>query len=84
MHDRVTEAYHELANGIILRAVTDYRNALVGVGYGHKTPKTVVIECERFFRSYYFTLLTKISGEYLIEKIRKEVQDEGHVNSTDT
>lgn len=84
MQNIETELYQELANAIILQAVTDYRNALAGKSYCGKSPEYVVAECERFFRSHYIHHLTKISGEYLIEKIRKEVEDEHHSNSTDT
>lgn len=79
-----TEPYQELYNAIVLQAVTDYRNALIGIGYSRKSSEYVVRECERFFRSGYFCMLTKVPGEYLIEKIRKEVGDESHSNSTDT
>lgn len=70
------EWYQELANGIVLRAVEDYRKALDGNVYsknfGHKSPEYIIKECEKFFRSSYFRLLTKVSGEYLIEKLRQE------------
>ena len=75
MQNGVIEPYQELANAIVLQTVTDYRRALAGISYCGKSPECVVAECERFFRSYYFTILTKVSGEYLIDKIRKEVQD---------
>lgn len=84
MRDVETELYQELYNAIVLQAVTDYRNALAGNSYCSDCPEDVVRECESFFRSEYFALLTKVPGEYLIEKIRKEVKDESHSNSTDT
>ena len=84
MQDVGTEIYQGLYDAIVIQAANDYRKALVGVGYGSHSPEDVVRECERFFRSKYFSMLTKVSGEYLIEKIRKEVQDESHSNSTDT
>ena len=65
-----------LAEGIVLQAVADYRRALVGEGYDRVPPEVVVKECEKFFRSNYFCMLTKISGEYLIEKLRQEVEGE--------
>ena len=65
-----------LADAIVLQAVNDYRNALVGIAYDRKSAEDVVKECERFFRSEYFGLLTKVSGEYLIDKLRQEVQGE--------
>ena len=70
------EAYQPLTDAIVLQAVTDYRNALVGIGYERKSAEQVMSECERFFRSEYFSLLTKVSGEYLIEKLRQEVEGE--------
>lgn len=84
MRDVETEIYQELYNAIVLQAVTDYRNALRDISYDRKSPEDVVIECERFFRSEYFAQLTKVPGKYLIEKIRKEVEDERHSNSTNT
>lgn len=73
---KIDRWYQELANGIVSQAVTDYRNALDGKVYsknfGRTTPEYIIADCERFFRSKYFQLLTKVSGEYLIEKLRKE------------
>ena len=78
------EPYQALANAIILQAVTDYRNALLGYGCACKKADSVKLECEKFFRSEYFSYLTKVSGKYLIEKLREEVQDASNFNSTDT
>ena len=79
-----TEAYQEVANAIVLQAVTDYRNALMGKSYCGKSAEDVVSELESFFRSTYFALLTKVPGVLLIEKLREEVEDEDHIDSTDT
>lgn len=73
-----------LADAIVLQATTDYRKALAGEGYERNSAEDVVRECERFFCSNYFCMLTKIPGEYLIERIRKEVEDENHANSANT
>lgn len=67
--------FKEIANGIIAQAADDYRNALDGRGYENRTAGYVVKEIERFFRSSYFRILTKVDGEYLIEQIRKEHED---------
>lgn len=61
--------YEKLANAIILQAVKDYRKALKHDERGRKR------EIERFFRSEYFTVLTNISGEMLIRKLRAEVKE---------
>lgn len=63
------DGYKELANAIILQAVKDYRKALKHDERGRKR------EIERFFRSEYFTVLTNISGEMLIRKLRAEVKE---------
>lgn len=68
--------YEELANAIVLQAVTDYRNA-------RKTLKTrpkdrdamyTTKEVIAFFRSDYFKVLTSIDPELLISKLRKEFE----------
>ena len=79
-----TEQYQELYNAIVIQAVTDCRNALKGIGYDRISSEDAVRDCERFFRSDYFSMLTKVPGEYLIERIKKEVEDERNSNSTDT
>lgn len=61
--------YEKLAEAIILQAVKDYRKALKHDERGRKR------EIERFFRSEYFTVLTNISGEMLIRKLRAEVKE---------
>lgn len=63
------DGYKELANAIILQAVKDYRKALKHDERGRKR------EIERFFRSEYFTVLTNISGEMMIQKLRAEVKE---------
>lgn len=63
------DGYKELANAIILQAVKDYRKALKYDERGRKR------EIERFFRSEYFTVLTNISGEMMIQKLRAEVKE---------
>ena len=63
------DGYKELANAIILQAVKDYRKALKHDERGRKR------EIERFFKSEYFTVLTNISGEMMIQKLRAEVKE---------
>lgn len=69
-------SYRDLFNAIILQAVNDYRNALRGIGYGRYSPEKVVEECEQFFRSSYYGMLTKIDGEYLILRLKQEKEGE--------
>lgn len=63
------DGYKELANAIILQAVKDYRKALKHDERGRKR------EIEKFFRSEWFSILTSISGEMLIQKLRAEVKE---------
>ena len=66
------EGFENLANAIIVQAVKDYRKALSGFSSDGKSDTDVIAECERFFRSEWFSVLTNADGEYLITNIRKE------------
>ena len=55
--------YEELANAIVLQAVKDYRL--------HDDEQELA-SIERFFRSGWFGVLTRIDPEMLIAKLRKE------------
>ena len=55
--------YEELANAIVLQAVKDYRLA---------DDEAELAEIERFFRSGWFGVLSKVDPEYLIRNLRKE------------
>lgn len=63
----------ELANAIVQQAVTDYRNALRGISYDKKhSPEFIIQDIENFFHSSYYKMLTKIDGDYLLERLKKE------------
>lgn len=61
-----------LCNAIILSAVNDYRKARCGERVAGKEPGWVIADCERFFLSDWFAMLTNLDGEMLLEKLRKE------------
>lgn len=65
-------AYTDLANGIVKQAVDDYRSALKGNLVDGKPPEEVIPKIEKFFRSDWYRMLTKVDPEYLIEQLRKE------------
>ena len=67
--------YAELANAIVLSAVKDYRKALKRLKKfpWDESSRIMKKECERFFRSGWFAVLTSIDGEVLIEKLKAEV-----------
>lgn len=62
------QGIENLCNAIVLSAVKDYRTALAKKNYDE------IASIERFFRSEWYKQLTKIDGEFLIEKIREEFQ----------
>lgn len=55
--------YEERANAIVLQAVKDYRLT---------DDEAELAEIERFFRSGWFGVLSKVDPEYLIRNLRKE------------
>ena len=68
------DPYENLANGIILQAVTDYRKALKKLkrepdDYPAKYMKR---EVERFFTSRWYTRLTEVDGKMLLDRLGKE------------
>lgn len=73
--------YTFLTNAIILQAVKDYRLALRyerDLRYNQEMQhsyRKLLRECERFFRSEWFSALTTVNGNTIIKKLRKEVDD---------
>ena len=70
------EGYERLANAIVIQAAEDYRKALKKLNKHPRddNAKLLVNELERFFKSQWYNELTDISGEWLMEKIKKSVQ----------
>jgi len=60
-------SYENLANAIILQAVKDYRLT---------DDERELQEIERFFRSGWFGVLSKVDPEFLIKKLRKEKRND--------
>lgn len=75
MQNPTDTACENLANAIILKAVDDYRKALRGVGYGRLSPGQVIEEVEAFMLSEYFENLTRVKGDYLIAKLKREHEE---------
>lgn len=59
--------YENLTNAIILQAVKDYRLT---------DDEQEFQEIERFFRSGWFGVLSKVDPEYLIRQLRKEKRND--------
>ena len=70
----MTDPYENLANGIILQAVKDYRLARKKLKKRPKneSAKLMAEDCESFFRSDWFGALTGIDGEMLLRKLQEE------------
>ena len=67
--------WEDLAQAIILQAAEDYRKALKGL---QEKPGSRIFlkrkrECERFFHSEWFTVLSKANPEMILDGIRKEM-----------
>jgi hypothetical protein len=70
------DPYENLANAIILQTVRDYRYALkqIKMNPANKTAMSDAMECERFFRSGWYSAITNVDGEHLINKLREKVK----------
>lgn len=73
------DPYDSLANGIILQAVKDYRDANKKLSRGRKNQAAQQMkdECLRFFHSRWFTALTDVDPEFLVKKLDEEVEHDG-------
>ncbi len=69
------DPYEALANAIILQAVTDYRKALKQLARtpDYKPALKDKRECEAFFQSQWFKVLTTVDGTRLMNQLQKEV-----------
>lgn len=66
-----------LANAIIIQAVSDYRDSLRGKrAYRFVSVDDMLKDCERFFESEWFTILSKIDGVQLMRRLQEEYQNE--------
>jgi hypothetical protein len=73
----INNAYEELANAIVLRAVEDYRKAHEDIRKNKNIifAKISIAEIERFFRSGWYKELTSVDGEVLLQKLKKEMEE---------
>ena len=70
------DAYENLANAIVVRAVEDYREALKTLNLIRENEDALAMkeECGRFFQSGWFMALTKVDGKWLLRKLREEAK----------
>lgn len=69
------DPYERLANEIILQAASDYRRNLKKLKKNPQNRDVMngILQIEKFFRSPWYQVLTTVDGEFLIEKLRKEI-----------
>ena len=69
------EPYERLANAIILQAASDYRKNLKKLKKNPQNRDVMkeVLQIEKFFYSPWYQVLTTVDGEFLIQKLRKEI-----------
>ena len=70
------DQFEGLANAIIIQAAVDYRLALKQLRQNPEFQPAVSMkyEVERFFRSEWFSLLTRINGSELLARLITEVE----------
>ena len=64
----LTEEFENLANAIVKQAITDYKQAL------KRKDKFCIVRIEQFFRSNWCFELTGVSGDFIIRKVKDEVE----------
>ncbi|MCH4000657.1 MAG: hypothetical protein LKF15_10635 [Lachnospiraceae bacterium] len=69
------DPYENLANAIIIQAADDYVAALKRIqkNPGNKAALHDAMSIENFFHSGWFGVLTSVDPDYLIEGLRKKV-----------
>ena len=60
-----------------MQAVSDYRTALKKVKKNPNNREAIdeALQIEKFFRSEWYQVLTSVDGEYLIDRLLKEVSE---------
>lgn len=70
------EPYENIANAIVIQACKDYRRAYRRYLRRYRstgTPDAELTELEAFFAPHGTEALTALDGEYIMDRIRKEV-----------
>ena len=70
----MSDPYESLANAIILQAVKDWRDSVKKLKKRPRFQPAIDMkkECEEFFLSDYFKILSSVDGEWLLTKLKKE------------
>ena len=70
------DTYENIASAIVIKACKDYRWAYRRYLRRYRstgTPDAELAELETFFRSAWYRSLPALDGEYIMDRIRKEV-----------
>lgn len=70
MNNVIKNAYEDLANAIIVQAAKDYTCLLEGA---KPTPGFNLVEIEKFFKSEWYRVLTKVDSDIILEQLRRSV-----------
>lgn len=71
-----SDPYENIANAVVIQACKDYWKAYKRYLRRYRStakPDEELTELESFFRSAWYKTLTTIDGEYLMDRIKKEV-----------
>lgn len=71
-----SDPFENIANAVVIQACKDYRKAYKRYLRRYRStdkPDEKLTELESFFRSSWYKALTAIDGEYLMDRIKKEV-----------
>ena len=71
---RGTEPYEDLANAVVLQAVKDWRISVCRIRREKKDTEAEYTraECERFFRSEWFRIITDADGMMILKRLKEE------------
>ena len=82
---KTDKAYENLANAIVIQAVDDYRRVIRGKRVMEDYKNKITIESlDKFFLSGWFYMLTNVDGQTIINRLRREYQDECKATTTNT
>lgn len=70
----MTKGYEKLAHAIVMQAVRDWRAAKrkLKKKSTNDNARLELEECEAFFLSEYFMILTEVDGKVLVQKLYEE------------
>ena len=76
--DAIDEAYQNLANAIIIRAVKDFRRCLKVAKKNNRNKEAAIKEMKEiveFIKSPWFRTLTSLEPSVLLKKLQQEVEE---------